>query len=114
MPLRAPVPRMRRPPHSHPLHVLWPAEVILVLRLAQPAALTRRFARRPAGSLRAVLLPSAIAHIEGENLAAAPALALYFVRHGSLAWESIFADGRPAAVEPRAPTSAERKSTRIK
>jgi hypothetical protein len=61
------------------LHVLRPAEVIPVLRFAQPAALPRRLGRRPAGALRAVLLPPAIAHIDGENLPAAQALALYFV-----------------------------------
>jgi hypothetical protein len=74
-------------------------EVILVLRLAQPAALARRFATGSTRRFRAALLPSAVAHINGENLAAAQALALYLVRHGSLAWRSIFAD---------APSSPER------
>jgi len=75
---------MGGPPRPHPLHVLRAAEVILVLRFAEPAALTRRLAGRPTGSLRTVLLTSAIAHIHCENIAAAQALALYFVRHGSL------------------------------
>src|SRR5271170_7176119 len=109
----APVPRMPRPPHPHPLHVLRAAEVIPVLGFAQPAALPRRLAGGPAGALRAVLLPSTIAHIDGENIPAAQAFALYFVCHGSPARGPIFAHrGRPppnpvSALTSRAKTDAE-------
>ena len=64
------------PARYAPLHVLRAAEIILVLRFTEPAALTRRLAGRPTGSLRTVLLTSAIAHIHCENIAAAQALAL--------------------------------------
>jgi hypothetical protein len=105
---------MRVLPLAHPRGIVGLTKVISVLRLRQPAALARRFTRRTAGSFRAVLLPSAVAHIDRENIAAAQALALYFVRHGSLAWRPIFADARAAAVEPRAPSPAGTKSMRIK
>lgn len=81
----APIPRMTGPPCAHPLDVHRPPEVIPVLRLAEPAALPRRLAGRTAGPLCAVLLAPAIAHIDRENISAAQALALFFIRHGSLA-----------------------------
>src|SRR5882757_1203396 len=81
---------MPRPPDPHSLHVLRSAEVILVARFAQPAALTRRFARRAASALRAVLLPPSVAHIDRENIPAAQALALYFSGHGSPAGQTHF------------------------
>jgi hypothetical protein len=76
---------MIAPPRAHPLDVHRPAEVIPVLRLAQPAMLPRRLAGRPAGFLRTVLLAPAIAHIDREFIPAAQALALFSIRHGSLA-----------------------------
>src|SRR5665213_347155 len=105
---------MRGAPHPHPIHMLRSTEVILVLRLAQPAALARRFATGSTRRFRAALLPSAVAHINGENLAAAQALALYLVRHGSLAWRSIFADTLRPADKPQPQTSAATKPMRTK
>src|SRR5450631_678411 len=105
---------MRVLPLTHPRGVVRLTKVISVLRLREPATLTRRFTRRSAGPLRAVPLPPAVTHINRENIAAAQALALHFVRHGSLAWRPIFADHRSAAVKPRTPTTARTKSMRIK
>src|SRR6202011_6049889 len=96
---------MRRPPHPYPLHVLRTAEVIPVLRFAEPAALARRLAGGPAGALRAVLLPPPIAHIDGENLPAAQAFALYFVCHGSPGRRPIFPPSQPATAAPTSPPS---------
>src|SRR5450759_2203395 len=45
--MRAPITRMRRSPHPHPLHMLRSAEVILVLRPPEPAARQRRWLGRP-------------------------------------------------------------------
>src|SRR5450756_716669 len=101
---------MARPPDPHPLHVLRSAEVILVARFAEPAALARRLARRPAGTLRAILLPPPIAHIDGENLPAAQALALYFMGHGSPARRPILAPRRPADVEQARTLTGETKT----
>ena len=80
-----PIPRMTGAPRAHPLDVHGPAEVIPVLRFAEPAALPRRLAGGTTGLLRAVHLATAIAHIDRENIPAAQALALYLIRHGSLA-----------------------------
>jgi hypothetical protein len=105
---------MGRPPHPHPIDVLRPAEVILVLWLLEPAALARRFTGTSAGAFRAVLLPPAVAHIDFENFPAALALTLPFVRHGSLPWRSIFTDQRQANAESPAPSPAGTKLRRIK
>lgn len=59
--------RMPGPPHAHPLHVFRSAEVVPVPGFTEPAALPCRIAHSPAGALRAVLLPPAIAHIHGEK-----------------------------------------------
>jgi hypothetical protein len=101
---------MGRPPLSHPIDVLRSAEVILVLWLLEPAALARRFAGTTAGGFRAVLLPPPVTHIHIENFPTAPAVGLYFVRHGSLPWRSIFTDRSPAAAESPAPSPAGTKS----
>lgn len=66
---------MRCPPGPHSCHVGLAAEVIPVLRLAQPGALTRRLPRLPTRRLPAIPLPRAIARIRLEKLPAMPALA---------------------------------------
>src|ERR1700674_5477551 len=97
---------MRVLPLAHPRGVVGLTEVISILRLRKPATLTRRLTRRSASPFRAVLLTTAVAHIKREKIAAAPALALHSVRHGSLACRPIFADYRSAAAEPRTPYPA--------
>src|SRR4051794_30076214 len=79
----APVPRMGHAPDTDPLHVHWPTEVVLVLRLLLPASLSGRLGSGPAGRFWAVLLPTAVAHVHGENLPAGQALGFALVRHGS-------------------------------
>ncbi|MCP5087029.1 MAG: hypothetical protein GY952_09545 [Rhodobacteraceae bacterium] len=54
---------MGGPPSAHTLHVLRTPEVIAVLRLTQPTALTGRFAGPAAGRLRTVVLVAQIARI---------------------------------------------------
>jgi len=65
-----PVPRMSHAPDTDPFHVHWPTEVVLVLRLLLPASLSGRLGSGPAGRFWAVLLPTAVAHVHGENLPA--------------------------------------------
>jgi hypothetical protein len=105
---------MRGAPDPNPLDVLGTAEVILVLRFPEPAALSCCLASRPANTLWAILLTPAVAYIDRENLAAAQTLGLFLVRHGSLAWDSIFADHRRASSERCASSPARRKTSRIK
>ena len=90
---------MRGALDPNPIDVLGPAEVLLVLCFAEPAALSCRLSGRPARTLRAIFLTPAVAYIDRENFPAAQTLGLFLVRHGSLAWESIFADPRRAAAE---------------
>jgi len=101
---------MAGPPRAHPLNMHWPSEVIPVLRLAQPTALPRRLADRPTSLLRTVLLAPAIAHIDREIISAAQALALYLIRHGSLARGSIFTDGQHVAVASDGITTGGKKN----
>jgi hypothetical protein len=63
-------------PRFDPLAVFRPAEVTLILRLLQPAALRFGFALAAAGRLRAVALVVAIAVIGSEELLAMAAFAL--------------------------------------
>src|ERR1700686_843913 len=79
----APVPRMGRSPDPDPLHVHRSAKVVSVLGLVSPASLTERFGSGSAGRFWAVLLPTAVAHVHGENLLAGQALGFALVRHGS-------------------------------
>jgi integrase len=64
----APIARMLLLPAPHPGSVLCVAEVAAVLWLAQPQALTGGFALTLTRGLLAVLLPSVVAHVGGENL----------------------------------------------
>src|SRR3569833_3050260 len=98
----APVARMGRTPDPHPLHVHRPAKVVPVLRLLPPAPLPHRFAGRPAGRFCAVLLPSAIAHVGGENLPAGQALGLALVGHRSPVGTHV---ANPSSIPTNRPTS---------
>jgi len=103
---------MTGPPRAHPLHVHRPAKVILVCRLVEPAALPRRLAGRPTSLLCAVLLATAIAHIDREIIAAAQALALYLVRHGSsLEDPSSPTDNTPPSSPPAPPPAGKKIET---
>jgi len=57
---------MGRPPGAHPLDVRRPAEVVPILRLVEPAALTGRLARLAALRLGAVVLMAQIARVGSE------------------------------------------------
>ena len=75
MPLRSPpVPRMGRSPDANPLHVRRTPEVIAVLRLTQPAALTGGLAGLAAGRLRTIVLMAQITRIGPEQFTAMPTL----------------------------------------
>src|SRR5437868_13455594 len=78
-----PVPRMGHAPGTHPFHVHRPAEVVLVLRLLSPTSLSGRLGGRSTGQLWAVLLPTAVAHVHGENIPAGQAFGVALLRHGS-------------------------------
>ena len=107
--MSAPIPRMTGPPRAHPLDVHRPPEVIPILRPAEPAALPCRLPGRSTAALGAVLLTPAVAHIHREIIAAAQALALYLIRHGSLARGSIFTDEERAAVAAAGITTGGKK-----
>jgi len=57
---------MGRAPGAHPLHIRRSVEVIAVLRLIEPAALTGRFARLAAHCLAAVALVVTVTWIGSE------------------------------------------------
>ena len=65
---------MGRPPSAYTLHVRRSPEVIAVLCLTQPAALTGRFAGLAAGGLRTIVLVAQIAWIGPEQFTAMPTL----------------------------------------
>jgi len=54
---------MGRPPSTYTLHIRRTPEVIAVLRLTQPTALTARLAGLAAGRFRTVVLVAQIARI---------------------------------------------------
>jgi len=70
-------------PGSHPRHVDRALEVVAVLRLGEPAALTRRLACLAAHRLRAVPLMSAVAWISSKQLPTTQALASSRALHRS-------------------------------
>src|SRR5580704_19380 len=78
-----PVRCMGQAPDANPFHVHRPAEVVPVLRLLSPTSLSGRLGGRSTGRFWAVLLPTAVAHVRGENLPAGQALGFALVRHGS-------------------------------
>src|SRR3569833_2641289 len=98
----APVARMGRTPDPHPLHVHRPAKVVPAPRPLPPAPPPPRPAGRPAGRPRAVLLPSAIAHVGGENLPAGQALGLALVGHRSPVGTHV---ANPSSIPTNRPTS---------
>src|SRR5260370_30588079 len=100
-----PVPRMLATPALHSRDVLRAAEVVLVLRLGKPPALTGRLARLTARGLAAIPLGPHIARIRPEQRPATQALPQSLARHGAaLPGASSFA----AAREPSPPTSCRR------
>jgi|GEM_PF-7074693 len=105
----APVTGMIPLPLARPSGVVGSTKVVPVLRLGEPAALPRRLPGRPTRLLLAVLLAPAIAHIDREILAAAQALALSSLRHGSLARGSIFTDDEHVAVTATGINTGEKK-----
>jgi hypothetical protein len=70
-------------PAPHPGGVLRVTEVEAVVGLAQPHALTGGLACTLTLGFGAVLLPSAVAHVDSENLSTGQALGFALVRHGS-------------------------------
>src|SRR5258708_2395144 len=78
-----PVPRMLATPALHSRDVLRAAEVVLVLRLGKPPALTGRLARLTARGLAAIPLVPHIARIRPEQRPATQALTLSLACHGS-------------------------------
>src|SRR5258706_9129171 len=78
-----PVPRMLATPALHSHDVLRAAEVVLVLRLGKPPALTGRLARLTARGLAAIPLVPHIARIRPEQRPATQALTLSLACHGS-------------------------------
>jgi hypothetical protein len=70
-------------PTPHSRGVLRVTEVVAVLGLLQPPALTDRFALALALGSGAVLLPPPVAHVGRENLSAEQALLVALVRHAS-------------------------------
>ena len=87
---------MLGPPDADPLDICRTAEVVPIGRLGQPAALTGRLARPPAGRLCAVALVVRIARIGMEQFTAVQALAL----------SSTFHLGFPSELPQASPKSA--------
>lgn len=82
LPAPLPVLRMGSLPRTHTRRVLGAAEVIVVLRLIQPAPLTRRLARAATRWLAAVFLSAAVAGIGTEKLSAMSAARSSCATHG--------------------------------
>jgi hypothetical protein len=87
---------MGRSPQLHPRHILGSAEVVLVVRLGQPGALTGRLARLAAVRFATVFLVSRVARIGLKHLPAKQTVVPLWAGHGSPSLRSMMRPNWPA------------------
>jgi hypothetical protein len=99
------------PPSAYPLHILRTSEVVPVLRLAQPTALTGRLAGLAAGPLRTVVVVTEVAWIGTEKIAAVSTLTLSVLFHWCASWSTPMMGNSPFFDRRRWLQTAFRKKT---